>query len=205
MVKIKNTKFKLKPKERIIKYLIENKEPVSIKHLSGAAVVDYKNTYNYVGDLTASGAIVQRVMGNITPVEINVSPNQEIFNVEQKRTQEFLEKNQKFKLIKKDIDGLNYPFMIVLVFGSYAKKKNTSSSDIDICIISDNKDKTKELLQNLSLLSLKLEIQEFTTSEFISMIEKTRNNLGHKIVENNIILYGIENYYNLIEPWMKKE
>jgi hypothetical protein len=37
------------------------------------------------------------------------------------------------------------------------------------------------------------------------MIEKKQNNLGQEIVKNNVILYGIENYYNLIAPWMKKE
>ena len=58
----------------------------------------------------------------------------------------------------------------------------------------------------LNLLSLKLEIQEFTTKEFISMIEKKKkqNNLGNEIIKSNIILYGIENYYNLISKWMKK-
>jgi len=37
------------------------------------------------------------------------------------------------------------------------------------------------------------------------MIEKKQQNLGHEIVKNNIILYGVENYYNLISKWMKKE
>jgi len=52
---------------------------------------------------------------------------------------------------------------------------------------------------------LKLEIQEFTTKEFISMIEKRQRNLGHEIVKRNIILFGTENYYNLISKWMKTE
>ena len=95
--------------------------------------------------------------------------------------------------------------MIVLIFGSYVKNTKTEGSDIDICIISDSKEKTKKLIQSLNLLSLKLEIQEFTTDEFISMVGKTQNNLGHEIVKNNILLCGIENYYNLISKWMKKE
>ena len=206
MVKDKKGKsLDFKPKEKVIKYLIENKEPVSIKHLSGSVAIDYKNTYNYIGDLTASGAIVQKIIGNTAPVEINLTPNQEIYNVEQKRTQEFLSENPKLKLIKQDIEEINYPFMIVLVFGSYVKKIKSKNSDVDICLISDNKSKTKELIERLNLLSLKLEIQEFTTSEFISMIEKNQRNLGHEIIKSNIILYGAENYYNLISKWMKKE
>lgn len=116
-----------------------------------------------------------------------------------------MSKNQRLKVIKKYTEEINYPFLIVLIFGSYAKNEKTENSDVDICIISDNKDKSKELQEKLHLLSLRLEIHEFTIKEFISMIEKTQNNLGHEIIKSNIILYGIENYYNLISKWMKKE
>jgi len=205
MVKIKKPQITFKPKEKIIKYLIENKEPSSIRNISGASLIDYKNAHGYIGDLTASGAIIQKTIGNTNPIQINLSPNQEIFNVESKRTEEFLSKYPKLKLVKQDIEEISYPFMIVLIFGSYVKNKENNNSDIDICIISDNEEKKKKLFNRLNLLSLKLEIQDFTTNEFISMIEKNQRNLGHEIIKNNIILYGIENYYNLISKWMKKE
>jgi len=210
MVKSKKTKnegkanIKLKPKEKLLKYLIEHKEPQSIMTLSGATIIDYKNTYNIVNDLQPT-IINKEKIGNTNLIKINLVPNQEIYNVEQKRTEEFLSKNPKLKVLKKYVEELNYPFLIVLVFGSYVKNTKTESSDIDICIISDIDGKTKELMDNLNLLSLKLEIHEFTTKEFISMIEKTQKNLGHEIVKSNIILYGIENYYNLISKWMRKE
>ena len=198
-------KIKLGPKERIIKNLIENKNSQSILTLSGSALVDYKNTYNIVNELQSEGIITREIMGNTNPIRINLSPNQEIYSVENKRTEEFLSKHPKLNIVKKYTEELGYPFMIMLVFGSYVKNTKTESSDIDICIISDNKEKTKELREKLNLLSLKLEIHEFSTKEFISMIEKTQKNLGHEIVKSNIILYGIENYYNLISKWMKKE
>ena len=196
--------IKLNPKERIIKNLIENKNPRSILALSGSAVIDYKNTYNIVNELQPV-IISKEKLGNTNLIKLNLVPNQEIYSVENKRTKEFLEKNPKLNIVKKYTEELGYPFLIVLVFGSYAKNTKTESSDTDICIISDNKEKTKELLERLHLLSLKLEIHEFTTREFISMIEKTQGNVGHEIIKSNIILYGIENYYNLISKWMKKE
>jgi len=197
------TSIKLKPKEKIIKSLIENKNPQSIMALSGSAVIDYKNTYNIVDEL--AGIISREKIGNTNLIKLNLAPNQEIYNVENKRTQEFLSKNPKLKLIHKDIEEMGYPFMIVLIFGSYVKNTKMKGSDIDICIISDNKEKSKELINKLKLLSLKLEVHEFTTYEFVSMIEKTQNNLGREIVKNNLVLYGTENYYNLISKWMKKE
>lgn len=205
MVNKKNNKINLKPKEKLLKYLIEHKEPASIMQVSGAIVVDYKNTYNIVNELKSKGIIVKESIGNIKPIKINLIPNQEIFSIERKRTEEFLSKNPKIKLINEDINEIGYPFMIVLIFGSFAKGENTRNSDIDICIISDNKVKTNELTERLNLLSLKIGVQEFTVAEFASMLEKKQNNLGHEIVKKNIILYGIENYYNLISKWMKKE
>jgi len=210
MVKSKKLKnegkasIKLKPKEKLIKYLIEHKEPQSIMTASGAIVMDYKNTYNMVNEFQPT-IINKEKIGNTNLIKLNLVPNQEIYNVENKRTQEFLSKNPKLILIQKDIEEMGYSFMIVLIFGSYVKNTKTKGSDVDICVISDSKEKTKKLIQSLNLLSLKLEIHNFTTDEFISMIGKTQNNLGHEIVKNNIILYGIENYYNLISKWMKKE
>ena len=195
--------IKLSPKEKIIKNLIENKNLKSILALSSSVAVDYKNTYNIVNEL--SEIISKEKIGNTNLIKLNLVPSHEIYSVENKRTKEFLEKNPKLNIAKKYIEELGYPFLIVLVFGSYAKGTKTESSDIDICIISDSKEKVKELRERLNLLSLRLEIHEFTTKEFVSMIEKTQSNVGHEIVKNNIILYGIENYYSLISKWMKKE
>ena len=208
MVKLKKgqskEKVRLSQREKIVKYLIENKTPQSIRTISGAVLLDYKNTYSIIQEYQ-QGIISKEKIGNTNLIKLKLAPSQDIYLVEDKRTQEFLSKNPKLKIVKTYIEELNYPFLIVLVFGSYVKETKTKSSDIDICIILDNKDKIKELEEKLSLLSLNLEIHEFTTKEFISMIEKTQNNLGHEIIKSNIILYGIENYYNLISKWMKKE
>ena len=203
-IKEQNGEIKLSQKEKLLKYLIENKNPQSIMTASGAIVVDYKNTYNIVNELQPE-IILKEKIGNTSLISLKLTPNQEIYSIESKRTREFLSKNPRLKLIKQDVENINYPFFIVLIFGSYVKGTENKVSDIDICIISDNKEKTRELIGQINLLTLKIEIQEFTTKEFISMIEKKQQNLGHEIVKNNIILYGVENYYNLISKWMKKE
>ena len=203
-IKEQSGEIKLSQKEKLLKYLIENKNPQSIMTASGAIILDYKNTYNIVNELQPE-IIFKEKIGNTNMISLKLTPNPEIYSIESKRTQEFLSKNPRLKLIKQDIENLNYPFFIVLIFGSYVKGTENKASDIDICIISDNHEKTRELIGQINLLTLKIEIQEFTTKEFISMIEKKQQNLGHEIVKNNIIFYGIENYYNLVSKWMKKE
>jgi len=204
MVKDKNKEIKLSAKEKLLKYLIENKNPQSIMTLSGANIIDYKNTYNIVNELQPN-VISKEKIGNTNLIKIRLMPNQEIFSVEHKRTTQFLKENKALELVKQDIESANYPFLIALIFGSYVKKTQTKNSDIDLCIICDHKEKIKELLSKLELLPLKLEIHSFTTNEFESMLKTKEENVGKEIVKNNIIFYGIENYYNLISKWMKKE
>lgn len=143
--------------------------------------------------------------GNSYLIEFNQDNNIETLSIEKKREEEFLLKNPEMRVVKKYIEKLSYPFMIFLVFGSYSKKTKTKNSDIDICMILDDKSKSVKLYEKLNLLSLNLEIQEFTSKEFVSMIKNKQNNLGNEIIKSNIILYGKENYYNLISKWTKKE
>jgi len=192
-------------REKILKFLIENKEfPHSIMEISKRLNVDYKNTFQAFNRLNPQ-IYSKKKHGNAYLIEFNPNKRIETINIEGKRAEELLSKNPKLKIIIQDIAEINYSFMIVLIFGSFAKGKNTETSDIDLCIISDNKLKIKQLTERLNLLSLKLEIQEFSTADFISMIKKRQNNLAHEIVKNNVILYGIENYYDLVSKWMKKE
>ena len=192
-------------KQKILKFLIENNEfPHSIMEISRGLNADYKNTSQALTKINSKNYSKMK-RGNSYLIEFSQNNNLETLSIEEKRTEEFLTKNPKLKVVKKYIEELNYPFLIVLVFGSYVKKTKTKNSDIDICIILDNKIKFIELHEKLNLLSLNLEIQKFTFKEFISMIEKKQNNLGNEIIKNNIILYGKENYYNLISKWTKKE
>ncbi len=204
MVKYKKSEVKLSAKEKLLKYLIENKNPQSILTASGAIVVDYKNTYNIVNKLQPY-IISKEKIGNTNLIKLKLVPNQEIFSIENKRTAQFLKENKQLELVKQDVESINYPYFIVLIFGSYVKKTKTERSDLDICIIGDNKEKTKKLISRLELLPIKLEIHNFTTEEFESMLKTKEENVGKEIVKNNVILYGIENYYNLISKWMKKE
>ena len=178
-------------KQKILKFLIENKENHSILEISKKLRVDYKNTFQAIKNLEP-GTHSKKRQGNSQLVSFGFEFGPEVLAVEEKRKEDFLKNNPKLKLIKHEINEEKYPFMIVLAFGSFAKGKNTPSSDLDICIISDNKKKTRELSEKLDLLTLKIDIHNFTTGEFISMIEKKENNLGNEIIKSNIILYGIE-------------
>lgn len=190
--------------EKVIKHLLENKDKkFSILEISKILGADYKNVFNAINNL--NGLILKEKIGNTNLIQINLISDKKIFLVENKRTKDFLEKNKKLKLLTEDIKSLHYPFLIVLVFGSYVKKSQTKNSDIDLCIISDNNEKIKELILKLKLLPLPFEIHDFSSNEFESMLKTKELNLSDEIIKNNVILYGLENYYNLISKWMRKE
>src|SRR3989344_1598961 len=192
-------------KEKILEYLIENKEKAkTIREISIYLKVDYKNTFQAVKNIYPN-LISKDKIGNLNLVRIKLISNPEIFSIEYKRTIKFLERNKQLRLIQDDTNSIDYPFFIILIFGSYAKETKTKKSDIDLCIICDNEAKKKELISKFSLLPLKLEIHDFKVSEFESMLDTKKENIAKEIIKNNIILYGIDNYYNLISKWMKKE
>ena len=87
----------------------------------------------------------------------------------------------------------------MLIFGSYSNKSATKSSDIDLCLITDNKNVKEHIHSILSITPVKLHLNEFTLSEFVSMLKEREENLGHEIVNNNIILHGIEGFYELVK------
>jgi predicted nucleotidyltransferase len=203
MVKVKN-KLKFSLKEKIIKYLLENKhKKPSIREISKALNTDYKNTFNTLSQL--KDLVSKEKIGNTNIISLNLIPNDIIYKTEEKRKEEFIEENKKTSLILEDIISLNYPLFIILIFGSYVKNIKTKRSDIDLCVISDNKEKIKNLISKINLLPLKIEVHDFSISEFESMLKTKENNIAKEIIKKNIILYGKENYYNLISKWMKKE
>jgi len=192
-------------KERILKYLLENKESkLSIREISRVLKSDYKNTFEAIKSFPKELIKMEKAGGSWI-ISLNLYSNKLLYLIESKRTEELLIRHPKLKLIQKEIQELAYPFVIVLVFGSYAKKLEDKNSDLDLCVISDSLNMLKEFEKRFGLSTLKIELQEFSTKEFTSMLEKRPRNLGHEIVKNNIILFGAEGYYNLISKWTMKE
>ena len=112
--KISKKKEKFSLKEKILKYLIENKEkPKTIREISRALIVDYKNTFQAINSLLE--IIDKEKLGNNNLIKIKLEPKQEIFSIEQKRTKEFLDKNKSLKLIQDDTIDINYPFFIIII------------------------------------------------------------------------------------------
>lgn len=182
--------------QRILKHLIENKDKeFTIREISRLLGKDYKNTYDAVQKLDDSIKITKK--GNSSCLSFQPILTDEIYKVENIRKANQL-RDPKLKLIEKDLENINNPFFIAILFGSYAKKTQTKHSDIDICIIHDNKKEFKNIYSALTTHP-NIEVHDFTYKEFIRMLRDKSFNVGHEIVKSGIILKNIEAYYKVIK------
>lgn len=192
---------KLSFREHVLLYLLQhNTEAFSIRQLALLLKADYKNTYLAVHALKEELHFDKR--SNAIYVSFNFSMTPVVYRVECYRARKF--KKSMYELILQDVLLLQNPFLIVGVFGSQVKGTASKNSDIDIFIVGASKD-TAVLVKKLSLLSFPLELHVFTAEEFSEMTKDFSDNVAKHIINDNIVLFGLENYYQLVRPWMKKD
>src|SRR3989338_5256203 len=188
----------MKTELKILKYLIENKKAKTIRGISQQIKSDYKITYIAVQRLIEKNAIKVQTVGKSSLCSLNEKYfGNYIYEAENERKEEIL-KNKNINQLYKDImSKVKISSFILLLFGSYAKRKQTKTSDIDLLFISNESSFETRISDILSLLPLKTHALVFTEEEFIRMKDAKKSNVIQEAIESNIILYGIEAYYRI--------
>ncbi|MFH0875205.1 MAG: nucleotidyltransferase domain-containing protein [archaeon] len=92
---------------------------------------------------------------------------------------------------------------LVLVTGSYAKGCATKKSDLDLVIITPDKENVvniQKLAENLTMLfTPKVHLYVLTKKDFIEMLLDKKENYAKEIVKNKIILKNAQIFYELIK------
>jgi hypothetical protein len=196
MEKIHNTTA-----DKILKLLLSNrKDEFTIRAISKKVSVDYKTVYLAVKEMAKSNALSTRKAGQTTLCSISQKGfNAGVFRAELIRRNELLSKNKDIYSLYGYFEDIKEPFFILLLFGSYASGKFRKGSDIDIMFIADDEKLAKNVQKTISLIPLNIHFIEFNSKEFISMLKTTDFNVGKEAAANNIILFGIEDYYRLLK------
>ena len=100
------------------------------------------------------------------------------------------------------MSAIKTPFFIFLVTGSYANKKHTSKSDLDIVVIIDDPLDKRKINANLNkgeLMIPSVHSYVFTVSEFFEMLTNKEENYGKEITRNKMIIYGAYPYYKILK------
>lgn len=186
----------------IVKVLLEHKEKdLSIADLSKLTKKDYKTTHTIVKRLEKNKLITLPQFGKSYKVILNNTVHPLLFEAEYIRREEILQNKNLRVMLDYFKKGLKISLYVLLLFGSYAKKTQSKHSDIDLFFIAPDADKDfeKKVLNITPLIPLKLHVNIFTESEFIAMKKSKENTVGSEVIKNNIILYGIEAYYELLQ------
>ncbi len=191
-----------KTQEQILKLLLSKpEEQFSIRQIARLLGKSYSLTYNNTQKLLKKGIVKAE---NVPPAQIihlsEQAPIRLLVSMEGKRTEDFLEKHSWIALYLRDVlSATENPFFIMLVFGSYAKGRETKGSDIDILIITSAKEdfKTFETAAQ-QYTKIKKGIIVIDAQSFLEMIKNPKAlNVSNEARKYHIILYGAETYYEL--------
>ncbi|MEK6887340.1 MAG: nucleotidyltransferase domain-containing protein, partial [Candidatus Aenigmatarchaeota archaeon] len=137
----------------ILQILVDTGEKYSIRKLSQLRKINYKSAYNAVMKLEKESIVTIERLGNTNICSFNKNFNQSVFAVEDDRRTSLM-KNKDFLVIHKRLSELQFP-LIVLLFGSYAKRTTTKHSDIDLLAITENE---KEVQSVVSITPLDIHL-----------------------------------------------
>jgi predicted nucleotidyltransferase len=186
----------------IIKFLIEHKnEELNILNISKALKMDYKNVYSIIKRLEKAALVKIETFGQSSRVKLNAQAYPLVFEAEYERRKEILKDKNLAVMLSSFKRVIKSKLYILLLFGSYVKKTQTKSSDIDLMFIcADGLEDVfeKEISSVARSMPLPLHPLVFSESQFIEMINAKKSNVGQEALKNNIILYGIEQYYEMI-------
>ena len=111
------------------------------------------------------------------------------------------------KNIQKIIDKIKTSFYALIITGSYAKKQQKTTSDIDIVIICDDKQNPNAILSQIKLeselMTPEVHPYVFTQSQFYEMLINKEENYGKETARNNLIITGGKQYYEILMEAIK--
>ncbi len=187
----------------IVKFLLKREEPQNIRGLARKLHKSYPLVYNNLADLQKRGIIVKQ---NIPPAQIitlhEKAPLDILIEAERGRTADFLHTYQWLQLLVQDVvASTRSVFFCLVIFGSYAKGKQTKQSDLDILAIVPNKEDIAPMEEIIAktYTKIKKQILVVTEDDFLKMIRHNQQfNVGNEAVKHHIIGIGFEQFYYLL-------
>lgn len=179
----------------ILKYLLENKEEqFTINQISKTLNINYRIAHTQIKLLETEKIIKIKKAGNSLLCSLTNNFNEKIYLAEHLRRSQ-LSKDKDFQQIINRYNNAKQNY-ILLLFGSFAKNKQTKHSDIDLLAITHN---PKEIEEITKLIPKAIHLTTVSYQEFLYMKNSNEVSVGKEAIKNNIILIGIEEYYRLIK------
>ena len=185
---------------KIIGLLLSTETPLSIREISRRLNQSYPLIYNNIQDLCQKKVVLKQ---EVPPVQIitlhPLAPAELMINAEALKREDFLHRHKWLKLFLRDFSAFSpTSFYSLLIYGSYAKGKESKNSDLDLLIIIPNVVNPEEFAPVLSRSYTKIKKHTIIIkeNELQEMLAKPFElNVGNETIKNHVILYGAEQYY----------
>ncbi|MDD4878025.1 MAG: nucleotidyltransferase domain-containing protein [Candidatus Nanoarchaeia archaeon] len=186
----------------IIAFFLSNiQKEFGIREISRNTKTDYKNTYSIVQKLVKKGVLLKRRQANLDLCSLNLKGDfGEICFVEAMRARIFRAKHRMInEFFNAAMEKARYMHYSIVVFGSFAKGKETKSSDLDILVIAPEKSAAEEIVRILNAESVTIaagiHAMAISTSDFISNLADKKPNVITEAFKSHIIITGAESFY----------
>ena len=165
----------------------------------------YKSTYFNIVSLQKKGMLLTERRGNTLFCRINFESMHAIRCLSM--VEEEIAEKAKIPNIKEIISAIKPKYFTLIVTGSYASRKQKPSSDLDLVIITGNKEDTKTILNSITNKSRTLvpEVHPyvFKEQEFMQMLLDNEPNYGKETYKNRLIFFGAEQFYLIVREASK--
>jgi len=191
--------------EQILIFLLSNPEKqLTIRGIAKRLGKSYTLVYNNISDLDKKKIITKQSVPPAQIIRLNeFAPADVLIDIELKRRKKFLKKYLWVELMLEDIlNSTKNIFFILLVFGSYAKETQTIKSDLDLLIIVQAKKNIKSIEETICTAHTKVKkgLNFVDIEDFKEMILNPNSlNIGNEARKYHVILYGVEEYYQLLK------
>lgn len=192
---------------RIIGFFLNNiNRQYTIRNISQQIKTTYRMTHKYMQKLIKENLIGSEIQGKAILCKFNYKyADERVYYVEALRAKRFLKGDKNLLILANELKAkYRRAYYTLLIFGSYASGKQKNQSDIDILAImppaEDLEDTERSLQAILSLYPLKTHLIVIHENDFKEMlINKQITNVAKEVINNHILLYGIESYYSMIQ------
>ena len=183
---------------KIVNFLGKNiNRSFTIRELSLNSGVAYATTYRLIKRFSKYSTHLIKTVGRAETISLDPNSKTLINFLAISSQNEKLDYLLKKPLIK-SINNKIFDKDIVLLFGSYAKNKETEKSDIDLLIINKKGEKTISFKKEELLFNKKINPIFVSSKEFKEMLKDEEENVGKQALKNHIILRGFNKFWELV-------
>ncbi len=179
----------------ILELLIQNRTAqYTIRELSQERNINYKSAYEVIQKLREEGCVSVQKIGQTCLCQFSQKFTNTVYLAEKARLEKIL-KDKDLKLVYTELSKVKTQF-IALLFGSYARGTQTKHSDFDFLLISHD---TAKVNDAISWIPKDIHITHISYVEFVQMLQSKEFSVVSEAVKNNIVFFGIEDYYRFLQ------